>query len=243
MNVPNFPDYGLKYSDAARKSRLAMTPQLRQVADDIEAELARNPDKYPERIIPASVDGKSQIYQHTGPELQITFEVDRDKKTIYVFHYFAPKLAPQPTIFVSYSHKDQVWLSKLKVFLTVLEQRGLLRFWDDSQLVPGNPWEQQIRDVLDASKAGLLLVSQDFLGSQFVKDVELSKLLHAAKQAGKQIFWVHLRPSTVFTSHKEITEFQSLLSDPKTPLAALDDVKQEAALVELTEKLMKYANA
>ena len=241
MTAPNFPDYALKYSEPARKTRLALTPQLRQVADDIEAELARDPDKYPERIIPASTDGKSQIYQHPGPELQITFEVDRDKKIVYVFHYFAPNLAPQPTIFVSYSHKDQDWLEKLKTFLTALEQRGLIRFWDDSQLVPGNPWEQQIKDMLDASKAGLLLVSQNFLISQFVTDVELPKLLQSANQAGKQIFWLPLSPSTVFLTHKEITAFQSLLPDPKTSLAELDAVKQQAALVEITEKLLKYA--
>jgi hypothetical protein len=241
MSAPSFPEYALKYADEARKTRLAMTLQLRQVADDIEAELARDPEKYPERIIPASTDGKSKIYQHPGPELQITFEVDRETKIIYLFHYFAPKLAPQPTVFVSYSHKDQEWLDKLRTFLTALEQRGVIRFWDDSQLVPGNPWERQITDVLNGSSAGLLLVSQNFLISQFVKDVELPKLLNAAKDRGKQIFWLHLSPSTVFLTHKEITEFQSLLPNPQTSLAELDAVNQQAAFVDITGKLMKYA--
>ena len=96
-------------------------------------------------------------------------------------------------------------------------------------------------DVLNGSSAGLLLVSQNFLSSQFVKDVELPKLLNSAKQSGKQIFWLHLSPSTVFLTHKEITEFQSLLPNPQIPLAQLDTVTQQAAFVDITGKLMQYA--
>jgi TIR domain len=241
--APNFPDYAINYADEARKTRLALPPLLRQTADEIEAELAANPDKYLDRISAASRDGRTLIYRHPMPKLEIAFEVDRDKKILYLFHYFAPTVSQQQTIFISYSHQDQSWLAKLKVYLRTLEQQGIIKFWDDSQIEPGSPWEKQITDVLDSSKAGLLLISQDFLVSQFVKDVELAKLLEVAKRAGKQIFWLPLSPSTVFSTHKEITQFQSLVADPHKSLDELEDVQQKKVLVDVTEKLMNCARA
>ena len=240
MNA-SFPEYAIKYGESARKTKLAMPQPLRQAADEIEAELCADPDRYPERIIPASQDGKGRIYRHPGPEIQVMFEVNHEKKVILIFHYFAPTLSPQQTIFVSYSHQDKQWLAKLRVFLTVLEQQGLIKFWDDGQLVPGVPWATQIKDVLDASKAGLLLISQNFLISQFVKDVELPKLLEGATRAGKKIYWLPLSPSTVFDTHKEITAYQSLLADPAKSLEELEEVDQKKALVEVTRKLMQHA--
>lgn len=241
MTSASFPEYAIKYGESARKTKLALPQPLRQAADEIEVELCANPDEYPERIIPASQDGKSRIYRHPAPEIQIMFEVDREKKIILIFHYFAPTLSPQQTVFVSYSHQDKLWLEKLRGFLNVLDQQGLIKFWDDSQLVPGVLWETQVKEVLNASKAGLLLVSQNFLTSQFVKDVELPKLLEGATLAGKKIYWLPLSPSTVFLTHKEITAYQSLLANPAISLAELDDVKQQKAFVEVTKQLMEHA--
>jgi TIR domain len=243
MIAATFAEYAINYAEEARKTRLALPPQLRQTVDEIEAELASNPNKYPERTSAASRDGTVLIYRHPLPKLEIAFEVDRDKKILYLFHYFAPTVAPQQTIFISYSHQDEDWLAKLRVFLAVLEQQGLINFWDDSKIEPGRPWEEQIRGVLDSSKAGLLLVSQHFLISKFVKDVELAKLLEAAKGAGKQIFWLPLSPSTVFSSHKEITQFQALVADPHKTLQELADVEQKKVFVDVTEKLRNCATA
>jgi len=63
--------------------------------------------------------------------------------------------------------------------------------------VKGQQWERQIQEVLDAACAGLLLVSQDFLVSNFINNVELPRLLDAAQRSGKRVFWLHLSPSTV----------------------------------------------
>jgi len=236
-----FPEYSIKYSELARKTRLALSPALRRVADEIEVELSSDPNKYPERLSPGSMAGTSRIYEHPEPKLTVLFEVDEDKKILYLFHYSAPTVQPLQTIFISYSHQDKEWLEKLRVFLTVLEQQGVIKFWDDSQIEPGLPWNKQITDVLNAAKAGLLLVSQDFLASKFIKDVELPRLLHNAIKAGKRIYWLHLSPSTVFETHPEITEYQSILEDPKTSLEELDVVAQKKALVQLTKKLKEGA--
>jgi len=74
----------------------------------------------------------------------------------------------------------------LKKFLAVLEQKGVINFWDDSQLQPGVPWEEQINDALRSAKAGLLLVSQEFLNSTFIADTELPRLLSDSEKNGKK---------------------------------------------------------
>ncbi len=130
----------------------------------------------------------------------------------------------------------------MRIFLTVLEQQGVIKFWDDSQLQSGVPWEDQIKEALESARAGLLLVSQDFLASEFVREIELPRLLEAAEKQGKKIFWIHLTPSTVFDTHKEITRFQSLLEDPTTSLQELEEAEQRRALVRMTKRLAEAVN-
>jgi hypothetical protein len=242
MTEATFTDYSINWGDKARKQRLALATPLRRTVDDIEADLCTNPDGHPERLSPGSRDGKVSIYRHPMPEIQITFEVDYEKKVIYVLHCFAPTFSPQPTIFISYAHEDKDWLRTLRRFLTAIDQQGLIKFWDDSELEAGVPWEKQISDVLKASQAGLLLISQNFLASQFVKDVELPRLLEEAAKAGKKMYWLPLSPSTVFKTHKEITAYQSLLSDPEISIEELDKVGQEKAFVQVANTLMDFAS-
>jgi hypothetical protein len=243
MPEPEFPEYAVKYSKAALESRLKLAVELRPILDKIESELAEDPGRYPERIIPASLDGTSKVYMHPNPVIQITFQVDLDRKVLYFFHFSAPQLSVEKTIFISYSHTDEPWLNKFRNFLTVLEQRGVIRFWDDTKLRPGDRWEDQIREALDSARAGLLLVSQEFLASAFITQTELPKLLEDAEKKGKKIFWLHLSPSTVFETHKEITRYQSLLSNPKTSLQELNDAEQRRALVDASRRLAEAAGS
>src|SRR5689334_10259048 len=83
MTGVTFPDFGIKHSEYARKTRQSLPPQLRRVADEVEAELAMNPDKYLGRLIPASKTGAVQIYKDPETRLEITFELDRESKIIY----------------------------------------------------------------------------------------------------------------------------------------------------------------
>ena len=107
-----------------------------------------------------------------------------------------------------------------------MEQQGTIKFWDDDQLEAGELWEDQIKEALDSAAAGVLLVSQDFLASKFINEKELPKLLDAAQDKGKKIFWIHLSPSTVFDTHEEITRYQSLLKNPLVSLEELDGAEQ-----------------
>jgi formylglycine-generating enzyme required for sulfatase activity len=111
-----------------------------------------------------------------------------------------------------------------------------LRLWDDSQIPPGAKWREEIETALAAAKVALLLVSSDFLASEFVTNSELPQLLAAAEEEGLRILWVPLRPSLV--RRTPIDAYQGLL-DPGRPLARMDPVEQEEALVEIALAIEK----
>jgi hypothetical protein len=232
-----FSEYAIKYSRAALESRNAFPRDLLIVLDEIVNDLADDPKKNPDRVISASREGTSFIYMHPEPAIQITYEVDPKQKVIYFFHFSAPTMRIRNTIFVSYSHEDKEWLDKIRIYLSAQEQEGLIQFWDDAQLQAGEDWRKKIDEVLDSSTAGVLLVSQEFLNSKFIDEVELPKLLESAENEGKKIFWIPLSPSTVFDTHREITKYQSLKPDPRTSLDELTGVEQKRVLVQMSRKL------
>lgn len=236
-DLPTFPEYAIKFSADATKSKAELPAEVLATADKIVNGLAVNPDKYPERVVPASLDGKSLVYMHPNPVIQITYQMDPDNKVIYFLHFSAPRLEVSKSIFISYSHKDESWLVEMKKYFTVLEQQGLISFWDDSKIQPGDAWKKEIEEALSSADAALLLVSQDFLVSEFITEHELPKLLSNAAEAGKKIFWIPLCPSTVFDTNPAITQFQSLVKNPKTSLEELEEAQRKKVLVEISTKL------
>ncbi len=50
----------------------------------------------------------------------------------------------KPTVFISYSHKDEVWKDRLRPHLKVLEQVGRITTWDDRKIDAGETWYPEI---------------------------------------------------------------------------------------------------
>jgi len=139
-------------------------------------------------------------------------------------------------LFISYSHVDRDWVERLQKMIRPLVRSHGLRLWDDSQIQPGDKWRQEIETALAAAKVALLLVSSDFLASEFVTNSELPQLLTAAEEEGLRILWVPVRPSLV--RRTPIAAYQGL-GDPGRPLARMDPVEQEEALVEIALAIEK----
>ena len=238
-----FTEYATRYSKDAVQCRKNLSPEIIVSLDGILDELADDPKKYPARVIPVSREGKNFVYMHPDPMIQITFEIDPENKILYIFHFSAPSLDVKQTVFISYSHKDKAWLDTIRKYLTVQEQEGLIKFWDDDQLKDGEQWKSQINEMLKSSKAGVLLVSQEFLSSKFINETELPRLLNAAEQDGKKLFWIPLSPSTVFDTHENITCYQSLLENPNTSLDELPAVEQQSVLVDISRKISQAMRA
>ena len=80
-------------------------------------------------------------------------------------------------VFVSYSHEDAGWAQRFKVLLKPLVRVRGLSIWDDTAIRAGDHWYEEIELMVARSAVALLLVSADFLASDFVIDDELPMLL------------------------------------------------------------------
>jgi adenylate cyclase len=144
-----------------------------------------------------------------------------------------PSTRPVCDVFVSYSHKDADWLAKLKTHLTPFV-RGGVSFWDDTKIRSGDVWREEIKKALQAAKVAVLLVSPDFLDSDFIFKNELPPLLDAAKNRALRVLWVPVSYSSV--DETEISKYQAAFS-PSRPLKGLSDVEQDRVLVQLCKDI------
>jgi hypothetical protein len=85
-------------------------------------------------------------------------------------------------LFISYSHADREWVDRLQKMMQPLVRNDDLKLWDDSQIPAGARWKEEIEHALATAKVALLLVSSDFLASDFVNSSELPHILRAAKE-------------------------------------------------------------
>lgn len=97
-------------------------------------------------------------------------------------------------VFISYSRKDATWRDKLLSHLTVLESENLLHLWVDEKINAGEQWLQEIQSAMDDSSVAILLVSADFLSSQFIKNEEIPRLLKRHSDDGMLVIPLIIRP-------------------------------------------------
>jgi hypothetical protein len=143
-------------------------------------------------------------------------------------------------VFVSYAHEDSNWLNKLQVHLKPLVTDGLLDVWDDTRLRPGARWRDEIERALGMARAAILLVSPDFLASDFVRTSELPPLLEKAESGGAQILSVIVRPC-LFKEHRELSKYQAV-NDPDRPLSGLSAHDVESTFLQLARHVLELIN-
>ena len=144
-------------------------------------------------------------------------------------------------IFVSYSHADADWLKRLQVHLKPLERTGAIEWWDDTRILPGMAWRDEIEKALNAAAIGVLLVSADFLASDFIANHELPPLLAAAQDKGLTILSLIVGPSQ-FQNTPELSRFQAV-NDPAQPLIGLPKAEQETVLLKLADRIRGLAGS
>lgn len=133
--------------------------------------------------------------------------------------------AGRAPIFISYSHADGEYLERLLVHLKPLERDGLIDLWVDTRLRPGDQWKKEISAALERARVAILLVSADFLASDFITNDELPPILTAAEQKGTRIIPIILKPCR-FARDKNLRHFQSV-NDPEHSLLFCAPGEQE----------------
>jgi hypothetical protein len=105
--------------------------------------------------------------------------------------------------------------------------------WDDTHISPGTKWQKEIVDALASAKVAILLISADFLASDFIMDNELPPLLEAASNGGTTILCVIVNPCR-FQRTPELAQFQAVNS-PNRPLSKLPLAEKEAVWVKVAD--------
>lgn len=227
-----YHEFSVSQSVKAKESRKNLPPDLQGVVFEVLDSLMEDPLSPPERVHQISRTVPVFIYTNPSPALEVTFEIDYTKKIIYLLHYASPVLVARKPVFISYSHKDKEWLDKLRSFLKPLEDQ--MDLWDDEKIKAGDLWREEIKKSLMAARAAILLVSQDFLTSEFISTQELPTLLERADTQGVKIFWIAVRPSTY--QEYPIQKYQAL-NNPKHPLTTLDDGECENVFCQIHNKI------
>jgi hypothetical protein len=86
-------------------------------------------------------------------------------------------LVTQPIIFISYSHKDDKEKEELLSHLKVLQKASLFEVWSDDKIEGGADWEQEISRAIVRSNVVILLISKNFLTSDFILNQEIPAIL------------------------------------------------------------------
>ncbi len=143
---------------------------------------------------------------------------------------------PRTDVFVSYSHQDKKWLERLQKHLKPLVRGGIIDLWDDTKIRVGADWRQEIEKTLKIAKAAILIISAEFLASDFITNNELPPLLAAAEQEGCLILPI-IVSHCLFDVTPELNRFQAVNS-PKRPLNAMPEHEQEEILVKVAKTFL-----
>jgi hypothetical protein len=192
-------------------------------------------------------DHRILLYQRSAPISNLVLRLT--DALVGMLHDSAPKKArpspqarPSPRrprrrrrVFLSYSHADQEFLHRILVHLRPLERDGLIDLWSDTNIKAGDRWRDEIRKALSDARIAVMLISADFLASDFIVTNELPPLLVAAEERGTRIMPLIVKPSR-FARDDRLARFQAL-NDPKTPVIRMNEAEREDLYAKLAESV------
>lgn len=147
---------------------------------------------------------------------------------------------PEPIMtFVSYCHNDRRWLERLQIHLRPLERDGIIVLWNDTEIEAGDRWRDEIKRNLEDAEAAILLISPDFLNSDFIYSNELPPLLVSAEKDGLLVICVIVGPC-LFSEIPSLSKFQAV-NDPSKPLISITETEQEKVFVAIATRLKRHS--
>ena len=97
-------------------------------------------------------------------------------------------------LFLASSHKDEGLRKQLEAHLSVLKRQGVIEEWHEREIEAGNEWRGKIDEHLDDAQVVLLLISPDFLASDYCFDIEMKRALERHDKGEARVIPIILRP-------------------------------------------------
>jgi len=96
-------------------------------------------------------------------------------------------------VFYSYAHEDELLRQQLEAHLSLLRRQGLITDWHDRQIAPGTDWAGLIDAHLMTAQVILLLISPDFLASDYCYGVEMQRAFERHRRGETRVIPIILR--------------------------------------------------
>ncbi len=138
-------------------------------------------------------------------------------------------------IFFSYSHKDEPFREQLETHLSMLKRQGLIKPWHDRMITAGDEWKGQIDANLNAADIVLLLVTANFLASDYCYDIEMMRAIERHETGEARVLPIILAPVEGWT-HSPFAKLQVLPKDGK-PVTKWDD--RDEAFVNVAQGIRR----
>lgn len=131
-------------------------------------------------------------------------------------------------LFFSYSHKDEQLRNELEKHLAPLKRQGIIDSWHDRRILAGSDLDRTISSELEAARIILLLISVDFLASDYCHDIELVRALEKHESGEAVVIPVILR-----SCDWETSAFGRLRATPPDgkPVTKFADIDEAFTLV------------
>jgi serine/threonine protein kinase len=140
----------------------------------------------------------------------------------------------QIEIFFSYSHKDALLRDGLAKRLAHLKQQGLITEWHDREIEAGRDWAYEVDTHLRTAHIILLLISPDFLASDYCYRVEMTKALERHENGEAVVIPIILRPAAWMNT--PLSKLQALPQSGK-PVTRWSN--QDEAFLEVAHGIQK----
>lgn len=140
-------------------------------------------------------------------------------------------------VFFCYARKDELLLNELKSHLRPLQWEGLIDMWHDRNISAGKEWAEEINKHLNTSQIILLLVSSDFMDSDYCYSIEMKRALERHERRESHVIPVILRP--VDWQSSPMSKLQVLPKDGK-PIT--DWRSHDKAFTDIAREIRKVVN-
>lgn len=144
-------------------------------------------------------------------------------------------------VFISYAHEDSHFKDELQNHLKILERKGVIDIWSDRSIQPGSYWSEEIEKHITEANIILLLISSDFLASEYCYEKELSIALNMHDNGKGIVIPIIVR--SCLWEESVISKLQTLPSEgkpvqdwPDKDRVWLDVTKGIAEIIELYSK-------
>lgn len=219
-----------------RRIEAATTRPHQSREDKCKLDLSfKRASSYPGRSLIKGIDTRTNFYRGSHKNRERKKPESRLRPTIGAQ---AIRRNALPKIFLSYSHADVRYMKRLELFLKPLENKGIVDVWVDTRIEPGQEWRMEIKKALEAATVAVLLLSQDFIASDFIRTNELPPLLSAAKKRRTVLLMVLISPCTW---EDALSKYQTI-NPPSKPLSKMDRTSREQVWKDLSELITSAMN-